>query len=135
MTDSLPSAPRCFSPPLGLTVSRLVLLSLPEDLQSRRKWSTFLPRSPGQEWAAPSTQDVGFYELAGARNPWRVCVSCPHCLGKLRGHQEPDIVATKYRQQLLGHFLEEAGKQSEGHRETSNVRGESQVVLTPLDQQ
>lgn len=72
--------------------------------------STFVPVSPGQERAAPGTQDVGFYELAGARDLWRVCVSYPHGLGKLGGHQEPDVVATKHGQQLLGHFLEEAGK-------------------------
>lgn len=78
---------------------------------------------------------MGFYELTRAGNPCRVCVSCPHGLGELRGHQEPDVIATKYRQELLGHFLEEAGERSEGHREASNARGESQVVLTPLDQQ
>lgn len=83
--------------------------------------STFVPRSPGQEWAAPCAQDVGFYELAGAWNPWRVCVSCAQCLGELRGHQEPDVVATKHCQQLLGHFLEEVGKKSEGHRKVSKA--------------
>ena len=88
-------------------------------LQSWRKRSTFVPRSPGQEWAAPRAQDVGFYELAGAWNPWRVHVSCPQCLGKLRGHEEPDVVATKHCQQLLGHFLEEARGQSEHHREVA----------------
>ena len=46
-------------------------------------------------------------------------MSCPQCLGKLRGHEEAGVVATKHRQQLLGHFLEEAGKQSEAHREVS----------------
>lgn len=83
--------------------------------------SIFILRSPGQEGAAPCAQDVGFYELAGAWNPWRVRVSCPQCLGELGGHQEPDVVATKHCQQLPGHFLEEAGTQSEGHREVANT--------------
>lgn len=78
---------------------------------------------------------MGFYELTGAGNPRRVCVSCPHGLGELRGHQEPDVVATKNCQQLLGHLLEEAEEQSEGHREASNAQGESQVVLTAPEQQ
>lgn len=47
---------------------------------------------------------------------------CPQVLGKLRGHEEPDVVAAKYCQKLLGHLLEEAGKQSEGHREVSRER-------------
>ena len=33
----------------------------------------------------------------------------PQVLGKLRGHEEPDVVAAKHCQKLLGHFLEEAG--------------------------
>lgn len=136
MTDTLQSAPRCFSPHLGLAFSRLGLLAFRmSHLESCRKPGAFLPRSPGQEGATPSAQDMGFYELAGAGNPRRVCVSCPHCLGELRGHQEPDVVATKYCQQLLGHLLEEAGEQSEGHREASNARGQSQAVHTALDQQ
>lgn len=89
--------------------------------------STRVPRSPGQERAAPRAQDVGFYELAGARKPWRVCVSCPHCLGELGGHQEPDVVAAKNCQQLLGHFLEEAGDQGEGHA----ARGEAKQSSHP----
>lgn len=105
--------------------------SLTSRLQSWRRISTFVPRSPGQERAAPCAQDVGFYELAGARNPWRVCVSCPHCLGEPGGHQEPDVVAAKHCQQLLGHFLEEAGKQSEGHEDTARAHGEAKRSSHP----
>lgn len=100
-------------------------------LQSGKKMSTFAPRSPGQEWAAPCAQDVGFYELAGAWNPRRVRVSCPHYMGELGGHQEPDVVTTKHCQQLLGHFLEEAQKQSEGHRDAANPRGEASPSSRP----
>jgi hypothetical protein len=76
----------------------------------------FVPGSPCQEWAAPCAQYVGFYELAGAWKPCRVHVSRLHCLGELGGHQKPGIVATKHCQQLPGHFLEEAGKQSKDGR-------------------
>lgn len=72
--------------------------------------SPFVLRSPGQERAAPCAQDVGLYELAGARNPRGVHVPCAPCLGELGGHQEPDVVAAEHRQQLLGHLLQEAGR-------------------------
>lgn len=67
--------------------------------------STFIPGSPGQKWAAACSQDVGFYELAGAWKTRGVRVSCSCCLRELGGHQEPDVVATEHCQQLLGHFL------------------------------
>ena len=105
--------------------------SLTSHLPSWRKMSTFVPMSPCQERAAPSAQDVGFYELAGAWDLWRVCVSCPHGLRELGGHQEPDVVATKHCQQLLGHFLEEAGKQSELHRQQLMHMGKPSCPHTP----
>lgn len=109
MTDTLQmvlsSSRACHQPLWALEAS------LTSHFQSWRKMSTFIPGSPGQKWAAACSQDVGFYELAGAWNTRRVRVSCSCCLGELGGHQEPDVVATEHRQQLLGHFLEEAGKQ------------------------
>lgn len=83
--------------------------------------NTFIPGSPGQKWAAACSQDVGFYELAGAWDTWRVRVSCSCYPRELGGHQEPDVVTTEHRQQLLGHFLEETGKRSEGQRDTANA--------------
>lgn len=129
MTDSLQmvlsSARACHHPPWALEAS------LTFHLQSRRKMSTFIPGSPGQKCAAACSQDVGFYELAGAWKTRGVRVSCSCCLRELGGHQEPDVVATEHCQQLLGHFLEEAGKQSEGHRDTANAWGEAQRSSQP----
>lgn len=131
MTDSLHSAPRCFSPYPRLAIRHLALLRPPTSHSVLEELSTFIPRSPGQERAAPCAKDVCFYELARAWNPWRVRVSCPPCLGKLGGHQEPDVVATKHRQQLLGHFLEEAGKQSEGNQKHLMHKGKARWFSHP----
>lgn len=70
--------------------------------------NVFVHRSPGQEWAAPCAQNVHFYELTGAQDLCRVCVSGSHWLGQLGGHQEPSVVATKHCQELPGHLLQES---------------------------
>lgn len=69
---------------------------------------------------------MSFYELAGTGDLWRVHVPCAHGLGELTGHQKPGVVAAKHCQQLLGHFLEEAGRQSQGHEAAP---GEEQAEL------
>lgn len=96
--------------------------------------SPFVLRSPGQERAAPCAQDVGLYELAGARNPRGVHMTCAPYLGELGCHQEPDVVAAEHRQQLLGHLLQEAGRRVRTTEQHLRHEGRAEWSSCPLDQ-